>query len=78
MPLSELRNDAIASRHSPPDLTGPDRAISGGAENTRISEPRLFKGPFCTALTREKTALTLAYMEKQFFLALAYLYENVW
>ena len=30
------------------------------------------KGPFGTALARGKTALALASMEKQFFLALAY------
>ena len=30
------------------------------------------KGPFGTALAREKTALALAPMEKQLFLALAY------
>ena len=30
------------------------------------------KGPFGTALAREKTALALALMEKQLFLALAY------
>jgi len=33
-------------------------------------------GPFGTALAHEKTAL--AHMEKQLFLAPAYLYENVW
>ena len=36
------------------------------------------KAPFGTVLAREKTALALVHTEKQLFLALTYLYENVW
>jgi len=40
------------------------------------SKVRESKGPFGTALAREKIALALAHLEKQLFLALAYFVEK--